>query len=431
MAFSNRYQAPRGTRAALNTLASGSSLRAGELYLITDEGRLAVGLTATTYQDFAKNSTFTQTVNGLVPAPTTVTGKVLTDAGTWVLPTNTLGPDGDKGDITVGGTGTTLTIDANAVTNDKFRQSAGTSVVGRSGGSTGNVADIQATINSTVLVRSSGGILEFDAVQTAMLANGAVTFAKFQNAPAAGFVGATGAGVYSNRTPGEVTAALSVFTSGAQGVVPASGGGTANFLRADGTWAAPPGGGLSDGDKGDITVGGSGTTLTIDANAVTFSKFVAAPSAGFVGATGAGNYAHRTPTEVTAALDVATVTSKGLVPAPGTATGKFLKDDLTWDTAGGSGGGYTIVSQNTGTTLTQTSGEIVVLSAPTANITLILPTAVGNTAKFTFKKTNTNTFSITLDPNGTQTIDEATTISFASPMEAVTIVSDNANWWIV
>lgn len=34
-----------------------------------------------------------------------------------------------------------------------------------------------------------------------------------------------------------------VFTSGAKGEVPASGGGTTNFLRADGTWAAPAGGG--------------------------------------------------------------------------------------------------------------------------------------------------------------------------------------------
>lgn len=34
---------------------------------------------------------------------------------------------------------------------------------------------------------------------------------------------------------------LSTFTSSAKGVAPLSGGGTANFLRADGTWAAPPG----------------------------------------------------------------------------------------------------------------------------------------------------------------------------------------------
>lgn len=39
------------------------------------------------------------------------------------------------------------------------------------------------------------------------------------------------------------TALLDTFTSGAKGLVPASGGGTTNFLRADGTWAAPSGGG--------------------------------------------------------------------------------------------------------------------------------------------------------------------------------------------
>ena len=33
------------------------------------------------------------------------------------------------------------------------------------------------------------------------------------------------------------------FTPSTEGVVPASGGGTTNYLRADGTWSAPPGGG--------------------------------------------------------------------------------------------------------------------------------------------------------------------------------------------
>lgn len=38
------------------------------------------------------------------------------------------------------------------------------------------------------------------------------------------------------------TALLNAFTSGLKGLVPPSGGGTSNFLRADGTWAAPSGG---------------------------------------------------------------------------------------------------------------------------------------------------------------------------------------------
>lgn len=76
---------------------------------------------------------------------------------------------------------------------------------------------------------------------TGNLADDSVTYAKLENAPSAGFIGATGAGDYSHRTPTQVTAALDVFTSLLKGLVPASGGGTVNFLRADGTFAAPSG----------------------------------------------------------------------------------------------------------------------------------------------------------------------------------------------
>ena len=38
---------------------------------------------------------------------------------------------------------------------------------------------------------------------------------------------------------------VETFNGTTEGVVPASGGGTTNFLRADGTWATPAGGGLT------------------------------------------------------------------------------------------------------------------------------------------------------------------------------------------
>jgi hypothetical protein len=44
----------RGTRAALDALAAGSGLLPGQIYVITDESRIAVALTASTYQAFLK-----------------------------------------------------------------------------------------------------------------------------------------------------------------------------------------------------------------------------------------------------------------------------------------------------------------------------------------------------------------------------------------
>jgi hypothetical protein len=41
----------------------------------------------------------------------------------------------------------------------------------------------------------------------------------------------------------QATTLLDTFTSSLKGLAPSSGGGTSNFLRADGTWAAPAGGG--------------------------------------------------------------------------------------------------------------------------------------------------------------------------------------------
>lgn len=77
-----------------------------------------------------------------------------------------------------------LTINANAVTNAKAAQMAANTIKGNNTGSTANAADLTAA---------------------------------------------------------QATAMLNQFTSSLQGLAPASGGGTTNFLRADGTWNAPSG----------------------------------------------------------------------------------------------------------------------------------------------------------------------------------------------
>lgn len=110
-----------------------------------------------------------------------------TGANAWTLDTNTYLTANQSitlsGDIS--GTGTTAittAIGANKVTNAMLAQVATATFKGRTTAATGNVEDLTAT---------------------------------------------------------QATALLNVFSSTLKGLAPASGGGTTNFLRADGTWAAP------------------------------------------------------------------------------------------------------------------------------------------------------------------------------------------------
>jgi hypothetical protein len=46
----------RGTRSEINSAATANGLNAGEVYLITDENRIAMGTSANTYESYAKES---------------------------------------------------------------------------------------------------------------------------------------------------------------------------------------------------------------------------------------------------------------------------------------------------------------------------------------------------------------------------------------
>lgn len=98
---------------------------------------------------------------------------------------------------------------------------------------TGNAATVTTNANLTGPVTSVGN--------ATTIGSNVITDAMLSQIPTQTFKGRTSAGTGNAEvlTASQATAMLNQFTSSNQGVVPSSGGGTVNFLRADGTFAAP------------------------------------------------------------------------------------------------------------------------------------------------------------------------------------------------
>jgi hypothetical protein len=160
------------------------------------------------------------------------------------------------------------------------------------------------TIWDTLSLGGGGGLAD-DSVTNAKLAN--IATARIKGRVTAG------TGDPEDLTGTQVTSMLDAFTSLLKGLVPASGGGTTNFLRADGSWAAPPAPTLAD-------------------DAVTNAKLANVPTATFKGRStaGAGDPEDMDAATATALLNAFTDTLKGLVPASGGGTTTFLRADGSW-----------------------------------------------------------------------------------------------------
>lgn len=161
----------------------------------------------------------------------------------------------------------------------------------------------------------------------------------------------------SSSTGTDVTLPLFGTTNG--GLVSGSGGGTTNFLRADGSWAAPPaaaGTDLSYTASTRLLASSTGTDVTLPLFGTTDGGLVSGSGGGTTnflradgswaappaGATNLGYTASTrvltsdTGTDVT--LPLVTATDPGLAPLSGGGTTNYLRADGTWAPPPGSGG---------------------------------------------------------------------------------------------
>ncbi len=121
----------------------------------------------------------------------------------------------------------------------------------------------------TATAGSNATTIANDAVTTVKILDDNVTNAKLADMAAATIKGNNTGGAANplDLTATQVTAMLNVFTDLLKGLVPASGGGTTTFLRADGAFAAPTGSvgaKQTEVDFGDVMQVNSQTFTIVD-----------------------------------------------------------------------------------------------------------------------------------------------------------------------
>lgn len=335
-------------------------------------GVAAVPTDLTGTQVTALLDTFTAVLKGLAPPSGGGTVNFLRADGTWAAPP---GGGGGQTNTVAGANGIINTGDnVNAVLEPTYGTGANTITEGNDARLSDERVPIDLSVTAAKIAANAVETAKINAlaVTTAKIANSSVTNAKLANMAANTLKGNnTGApAAPADLTATQVTALLDVFTTTLKGLAPASGGGTTNFLRADGTWAAPPGGGgtvTSVGAGAGLVDSGTATdpvldvvaadaTIVVNANdiaagvmqtaniadeAVTLAKLQHVATASFLGRStaGTGDVEILTGTAATALLDTFTDVAQGLAPASGGGTTNFLRADGTWAAPPGGGSG--------------------------------------------------------------------------------------------
>lgn len=178
--------------------------------------------------------------------------------------------DGDYGDVTASGSGTTITIDNDAVTYAKIQDVSSTDkILGRVSGGAGSIEEITFTDFAQSMADDADASEARTTLGLGTLATQSGTFS----------------GTSSGTNTGDQNLFRTISVSGQSDVVADSTtdtltivAGTNVTITTDASTdsitinASGGGSGLSDGDYGDVTVSGSGATITIDNDVVTYAK---------------------------------------------------------------------------------------------------------------------------------------------------------------
>lgn len=161
------------------------------------------------------------------------------------------------------------------------------------------------------------------------------------------------------------------------------------------------GGGISDGDKGDITVSDSGTVWTVDNTVVSNAKLANVATSTIKGraTAGTGSPEDLSGTQTTALLDTFTSTLKGLAPSSGGGTTTFLRADGTWTTPSGGSTEILDATVTNADSVTITKGQVVYAYGATGN--RISVKLANNSAESTSSKTFGVVVDASIAANGT------------------------------